>query len=63
VTLMSTDIDGIATGLREIHEVWAAIIELGIGVYLLARQIGAACFLIIIPAVCECSHRTALTGG
>lgn len=51
VTLMSTDIDGIATGLEEIHDIWASAIELGLGIYLLQRQVGAACFLILIPGV------------
>jgi len=50
-TLMSTDIDGIATGIREIHEIWACIVELGIAVYLLQLQIGAACFAVAIPMV------------
>ncbi|KAI0126126.1 putative ABC multidrug transporter [Xylariales sp. AK1849] len=51
VTLMSTDIDGIASGLQSIHDIWASIIELGLAVYLLERQVGAACFLILVPAV------------
>jgi ATP-binding cassette subfamily C (CFTR/MRP) protein 1 len=52
VTLMSTDIDGIATGLQKIHDIWAGVIELGLGVYLLEREVGAACVLILIPAAC-----------
>lgn len=55
VTLMSTDVDGIASGLQKIHDIWASIIELGLGIYLLERYVGAACFLLIIPAVCMCS--------
>ena len=55
VTLMSTDVDGIASGLQKIHDMWASIIELGLGIYLLERYVGAACFLLIIPAVCMCS--------
>lgn len=52
VTLMSTDIDGIASGLQKIHDIWASIIELAIGIYLLERQIGSACFIILVPAAC-----------
>ncbi|KND86292.1 ABC transporter C family member 8 [Tolypocladium ophioglossoides CBS 100239] len=51
VTLMSTDIDGIASGLQKIHDLWASVIELSLGMYLLQRQVGAACFLILVPAV------------
>lgn len=51
LTLMSTDVDGIATGIQEMHEIWASIVELAIAIYLLERQIGPACFLVIVPAV------------
>lgn len=54
VTLMSTDVDGIASGLQKIHDMWASILELGLGIYLLQRYVGAACFLLLIPAVCMC---------
>lgn len=53
VTLMSTDIDGIASALQKVHDIWASVIELGLAVFLLERQIGPACFLILIPAVGE----------
>ena len=53
VTLMSTDIDGIASGVTKIHDIWASVIELGLGLYLLQRQVGAACVLFLVPAVCE----------
>ncbi|KAF4934491.1 ABC transporter gloK [Colletotrichum fructicola] len=51
VTLMSTDIDAIASGVKDLHEIWASVLELGIAVYLLNLQIGAACFVVMIPAV------------
>ncbi|ETS85549.1 hypothetical protein PFICI_03574 [Pestalotiopsis fici W106-1] len=51
VTLMSTDVDGIASGIEELHEIWASALELAVAVYLLERQIGPACFLVVIPAV------------
>ncbi|EQB45813.1 ABC transporter [Colletotrichum gloeosporioides Cg-14] len=57
VTLMSTDIDAIASGVKDLHEIWASVLELGIAVYLLNLQIGAACFVVIIPAV-VCSFIT-----
>jgi ATP-binding cassette, subfamily C (CFTR/MRP), member 1 len=51
ITLMSADIEGIEVGVEVIHETWASIIELGIGLYLLQRQIGAACFFVVIPMI------------
>lgn len=43
VTLMSGDVENLVRGLREIHELWAAIVQIGIATWLLARQLGAAC--------------------
>lgn len=51
VTLMSTDIEGVASGLQKIHDIWASVIELGLGVYLLQRQVGTACFLVLVPTI------------
>lgn len=42
LTLMSTDVDRIASSLQNIHEIWANVIELGIAIYLLQRQVGVA---------------------
>ncbi|KAJ5107721.1 hypothetical protein N7456_004396 [Penicillium angulare] len=43
VTLMSTDVQSICDGLTTINDFWAVPIELGIAIYLLARQLGVAC--------------------
>jgi hypothetical protein len=51
VTLMSTDIDGIVSGFQFLHSLWAAFLELGIGLYLLYREIGVPSFLVFIPVV------------
>ncbi|KAF9882288.1 ABC multidrug transporter [Colletotrichum karsti] len=51
ITLMSTDIDSIASGVKDLHEIWASVLELGVAVYLLNLQIDAACFVVMIPAV------------
>ena len=54
VTLMSADVEQIVRGLRQIHEIWASIIEIGLATYLLERQTGpaaAAPFLVIVIAV------------
>ncbi|KAI1878317.1 uncharacterized protein JN550_000499 [Neoarthrinium moseri] len=51
VTLMSTDVDSIEAGFVMMHDLWAGVLELGIGVFLLARYVGAAAFLVVVPAV------------
>ncbi|KAK6510125.1 hypothetical protein TWF481_004839 [Arthrobotrys musiformis] len=43
VTLMSGDVENLVRGLREIHELWAALVQIGIATWLLARQLGLAC--------------------
>ncbi|KAM4066385.1 ABC transporter [Hirsutella rhossiliensis] len=51
MTLMSADIDGIQTGLSVLHDVWASVIELALGIYLLATLVGSACVLAALPAL------------
>ncbi|KAI0128261.1 P-loop containing nucleoside triphosphate hydrolase protein [Xylariales sp. AK1849] len=42
VTLMGTDVERIAQALRLIHELWASIVEVGIALWLLQRQMAWA---------------------
>jgi hypothetical protein len=51
LTLMSTDIDGLTTGVQNLHDIWADFIQIGVGVYLLERQVGVSCFFVIILTV------------
>ncbi|OLN96559.1 Canalicular multispecific organic anion transporter 1-like protein 1 [Colletotrichum chlorophyti] len=51
VTLMSVDIENIAVSMTFIHDVWATVVELPVGVYLLYRQVGPPCFLLLIPGL------------
>ncbi|KAK5996562.1 ABC multidrug transporter B [Cladobotryum mycophilum] len=51
VTLMSTDIDGIEGGLAIMNDVWASIIELGLGIYILTMVVGGASFLVVMPVL------------
>ncbi|KUJ15876.1 putative multidrug resistance protein [Mollisia scopiformis] len=48
VTLMSTDIDRVASSMVSVHEIWAQLIEVIIGIWLLARQVG---WVSVIPVV------------
>lgn len=42
LTLMSTDVERICEAMPNGHELWASPIEVGLGVWLLSRQIGVA---------------------
>ena len=48
--LMSADIERITTGWQTVHELWANLIEVGLAIYLLERQLGAACAVPIAVA-------------
>jgi ATP-binding cassette subfamily C (CFTR/MRP) protein 1 len=48
VTHMSTDIDRISASMQSMHEVWARLIEVTIGVWLLSIQLGAVS---VIPVI------------
>ncbi|KAK7749032.1 hypothetical protein SLS53_001058 [Cytospora paraplurivora] len=48
MSLVSTDMDRIMAGCKDIHEVWANTLEVGITVWLLYRELGLAC---IAPVV------------
>lgn len=51
MTLMGTDVERITSGFREIHELWASLLDIGIAVYLLERQVGVACLVPTVIAV------------
>jgi ATP-binding cassette, subfamily C (CFTR/MRP), member 1 len=53
MTLMSADIERITTGLQTMHELWVNLIEVGIAIYLLERQLGVACVVPIAVAICK----------
>ncbi|KAJ6784421.1 hypothetical protein PWT90_09986 [Aphanocladium album] len=48
MTLMGADVERIASGFRNIHELWASPIEIAIAMYLLEKQILVAC---VVPGV------------
>lgn len=51
LTLMSTDIDRIARSLETVQDIWAKVVEIGIGIWLLERQLGWVCIAPIIVTV------------
>ncbi|KAL2817069.1 hypothetical protein BDW59DRAFT_175603 [Aspergillus cavernicola] len=57
LTLINTDLETIGQGIRVLHEIWASSVEIGIAIWLLARQIHLAClapvgFAIAIMGTC-----------
>ncbi|KAJ5533778.1 ABC transporter integral membrane type 1 [Penicillium freii] len=60
ITLMGTDVERIVSNLKNMHEAWASIIEVGIAIWLLERELGVACFipLVISLAMVPVSSRS-----
>lgn len=42
ITLMSTDVQRICDALKQGHELWASLVEIGLGIWLLSREVGVA---------------------
>lgn len=51
LTLISTDIETITNGIVSLHELWATVVEIGIAVWLLERQLGVACVIPIVTSL------------
>lgn len=51
VTRISPDTDGIENGLTMFHDIWASIIELCLGIDLLAAMVGGDSFLVVLPGL------------
>ena len=51
VTLMSTDIDRIVTGLENFDSLFGAPIEIGLAIFLLYRELGLACIVPVVVVV------------
>ncbi|KAK1724246.1 ABC transporter [Colletotrichum acutatum] len=53
VTLMGTDIERIVITFNNLHQIWAAVLEVGIAIFLLQRQIASASVVpVVISIVC-----------
>lgn len=60
ITHMSTDIDRIAASMQSMHETWARLIEVSIGVWLLSIQLGAVSVIpIIVVIICAAMNTRA----
>ncbi|KAF9876316.1 ABC transporter [Colletotrichum karsti] len=43
LTLVGTDSEQISQGVNQLHEIWGGLVEIAVGIYLINRQLGAAC--------------------
>lgn len=50
ITLMGTDVERIAISLKNVHELWVALPEIAVAIYLLSRQVSIAS--IVPPIIC-----------
>lgn len=48
VSLVSTDMERIIAGFKDVHEVWANAVQVAVAIWLLYRELGIAC---VAPAV------------
>lgn len=55
VTLMGTDVERIVATFGKLHEVWAAVVEVAIAIFLLHRQISAASVVPVVISIGTCS--------
>lgn len=56
LTLASTDVETTMTGAVYIHDIWAAFLEMAIGIYLVYRELGAACAMPVAVVFGACLH-------
>jgi ATP-binding cassette, subfamily C (CFTR/MRP), member 1 len=55
VTLMTADVETIVAAGASVHDMWANMLELPVGIYLLYRQVGKPSLLVLVPTVSEYS--------
>lgn len=49
ITLMNSDIRGISLAIANLHNIWAAVATIGVGLYLLWELVGEAIVLVSGP--------------
>jgi ATP-binding cassette subfamily C (CFTR/MRP) protein 1 len=52
ITLMSTDIERVTMGMEKIHDVWADLVQVSLGCWLLQRKLGSAFLAPVIVVLC-----------
>jgi ATP-binding cassette subfamily C (CFTR/MRP) protein 1 len=61
LTLMSTDIDRLTVSLTNLCEIWAYVIEMAIGIWLLEREIGWICVAPVLLTIGQCFCNSHIT--
>lgn len=56
VSLMSTDMSGIEMLVNLFYSIGASVVELSLGLYILATIVGPTCVLVFVPALCKLTH-------
>lgn len=56
LTLINTDIETMVGGVTQLHETWSNLVEIGISIYLLERQLGVACVMCVAFALGTCPN-------
>lgn len=51
VSLMSTDMERIIQGCRDMHEIWANSVQVAISIYLLYRELGVSCVAPVVVCI------------
>lgn len=52
---MTADVETIVAAGASVHDMWANMLELPVGIYLLYRQVGKPSLLVLVPTVSEYS--------
>ena len=58
IALMGTDIERIGFNFLQIHELWASVIEIGVAIWPLERQVFLACLAPVIVIFSTYKART-----
>lgn len=53
ITLAGTDVQRVVDQCAAIHELWASLVEVAVGIWLLNRQVGLASLVPVVVAVCK----------
>lgn len=65
ITMMGTDVERVVVSLKNMHELWASLLQVGVAIWLLERQVGVACLIpvlfaaVSVAAVAQVSARSA----
>lgn len=55
--LVTADVERIDFTVEKLHSIWASIVELSIGIYLLQIEVGWACVAPAVVAFSQYTHR------